>query len=118
MAENMIFQPDGRIACRTPEGGMVDLNQSFGIYQFNNPSGLEKLSYSRLSPSEASGQPILEGENGTAASKVCQYYLEGSNVQVADEMVNMIIAQRAYEMNSKAIQTADSMLQTANSLKR
>ena len=55
---------------------------------------------------------------GTIPSKVCQYYLEGSNVQVADEMVNMIIAQRAYEMNSKAIQTADSMLQTANELKR
>jgi flagellar basal-body rod protein FlgG len=61
---------------------------------------------------------MLEGENGTIASKIRQYYLEGSNVQVADEMVNMIIAQRAYEMNSKAIQTADSMLQTANELKR
>ena len=55
---------------------------------------------------------------GTTPSKVWQCYLEGSNVEVADEMVNMIIAQRAYEMNSKAIQTADSMLQTANELKR
>ncbi|MDY3797387.1 MAG: flagellar basal body rod C-terminal domain-containing protein, partial [Agathobacter sp.] len=44
--------------------------------------------------------------------------LEGSNVQVADEMVNMIVAQRAYELNSKAITTADSMLDTANNLKR
>jgi flagellar basal-body rod protein FlgG len=47
-----------------------------------------------------------------------QGYIEGSNVSVADEMVNMIIAQRAYELNSKAITTADSMLETANNLKR
>jgi len=45
-------------------------------------------------------------------------YLEGSNVQVADEMVNLIVAQRAYEMNSKAIQAADDMLGQANQLKR
>ena len=117
-AESMRFSQSGQIGYVMEDGTYVDLNQTFGIYQFNNSSGLEKLSYSRLSPSEASGQPILEGENGTVASKVCQYYLEGSNVQVAEEMVNMIIAQRAYEMNSKAIQTADSMLQTANDLKR
>ena len=103
---------------KNADGEFVDMNQQFGIYQFNNPSGLEKLSFSRLQVSEASGLPMLEGTNGTIPSKVCQYYLEGSNVQVADEMVNMIIAQRAYEMNSKAIQTADSMLQTANELKR
>ncbi len=117
-AEQMMFQQSGEIGYRTSEGEYISLEQQFGIYQFNNPSGLEKLSYSRLQQTDASGQPMLEGENGTTASKVCQYYLEGSNVQVADEMVNMIIAQRAYEMNSKAIQTADSMLQTANELKR
>ncbi len=117
-SESMVFQQSGAIGYKNQIGEYVDLNQSFGIYQFTNPSGLEKLSFSRLQASDASGAPILEGANGTVASKVCQYYLEGSNVQVADEMVNMIIAQRAYEMNSKAIQTADSMLQTANELKR
>ncbi len=117
-SERMVFQQDGRIGYRTPEGEYVDMNQAFGLYQFNNPSGLEKLSYSRLQQTDASGEAVLEGQNGTIASKVCQFYLEGSNVQVADEMVNMIIAQRAYEMNSKAIQTADSMLDTANNLKR
>ena len=45
-------------------------------------------------------------------------YLEGSNVQIADEMVNLIVAQRAYEMNSKVITTSDEMLQQANQLKR
>ena len=50
-------------------------------------------------------------------SLVHQGYLEMSNVQVADEMVNMIVAQRAYEMNSKAIQASDEMLQQANNLR-
>ena len=47
-----------------------------------------------------------------------QGYLEGSNVQIADEMVNLIVAQRAYEVNSKVITTSDEMLQQANQLKR
>ncbi|MCR5178345.1 MAG: flagellar basal-body rod protein FlgG, partial [Lachnospiraceae bacterium] len=53
-----------------------------------------------------------------AKSQIRQGYLEGSNVNVATEMVNMIVAQRAYEMNSKAITTTDEMMQTANNLKR
>ncbi len=55
---------------------------------------------------------------GLARSTVHQGRLEGSNVQVADEMVNMIIAQRAYELNSRAITTSDTMLEQANALKR
>jgi len=51
-------------------------------------------------------------------SRIIQGYLEGSNVQVANEMVNLIVAQRAYEMNSKAITTSDSMMEVANNLKR
>jgi flagellar basal-body rod protein FlgG len=51
-------------------------------------------------------------------STVAQGFLEGSNVNVADEMVNLIIAQRAYQMNSKAITTSDTMLEEANQLKR
>ena len=55
---------------------------------------------------------------GLTRSQVRQIYLEASNVQVADEMVNMIIAQRAYQLNSKAITTSDEMLEMANNLKR
>ena len=75
------------------------------------------------------GYPVLDSNNqpinlpaGISAnltkSKVLQKYLEGSNVQVADEMVNLIIAQRAYQLNSKAITTSDEMLEQANNLKR
>ena len=53
-----------------------------------------------------------------AEKLIHQSYLEGSNVQVADEMVNLIVAQRAYQLNSKAITTSDDMLEQANNLKR
>ena len=55
---------------------------------------------------------------GLQRSSIRQGFLEGSNVQVADEMVNMIVAQRAYELNSRAITTSDTMLEQANNLKR
>lgn len=68
---------------------------------------------------EASGVPMNEETDGVAKkSQLKQNYLEASNVQVATEMVNLITAQRAYELCSKAITTSDTMMEQANSLKR
>lgn len=119
-AESMVFNSNGQIGYKdVATGNTVLTNQYFGIYQFMNPAGLEKLSSSRLQATDASGQPMLEATTpGLTESKVLQSFLEGSNVQVAEEMVNLIIAQRAYELNSKAITTSDEMLETANNLKR
>lgn len=92
---------------------------ALGLYQFTNRSGLEKVDSTMYRETAASGQPINEATNNNVLkSKVLQGYLEGSSVQVADEMVNLIVAQRAYEMNSKAITTTDEMMQQANQLKR
>ena len=66
---------------------------------------------------EASGEPVYESDGVVKQSMIKQGYLEGSNVQVVDEMVNLIVAQRAYEMNSKAITTTDEMMKQANQLK-
>lgn len=97
-----------------PIPGMI-----IGLYQFQNPSGLFKVGSTMYQTTESSGEAINEAENDNVTkSEVYQGYLESSNVQVADEMVNLIIAQRAYELNSKVITTADSMLQVANELKR
>lgn len=105
--------------------GYLDGNGNFvnvaniGLYQFSNPAGLEKLSNSLLAVTDASGEALNEANTANLIrSEVRQKYVEGSNVQVADEMVNLIVAQRAYEMNSKAIQAADDMLGQANQLKR
>jgi fagellar hook-basal body proteins len=94
------------------------LGIQIGIAQYNNPSGLEKLSDSLLQETDASGGPLLEAtDNSLTKSIIKQGFLEGSNVQAVDEMVNLIVAQRAYEMNSKIITAADQMLQQANNLR-
>lgn len=94
-------------------------NQKIGVVQFNNPSGLTSVGGNRYMESVASGAPLEETANpGLKQSVIRHKYIEMSNVQVADEMVNMIVAQRAYEMNSKAIQASDEMLQQANNLRR
>ena len=90
-----------------------------GLFQFQNASGLFKVGGTMYQPTEASGPALNEATNGALTKSIVrQGYLESSNVQVADEMVNLIIAQRAYELNSKVITTSDSMLQVANDLKR
>ena len=88
------------------------------IANFINPAGLSSIGRNLYLPTSASGDVIvgIAGENGIGT--IAQGYLEMSNVSVVDEMVNLITAQRAYEINSKAIQSADDMLQMANNLKR
>ena len=86
--------------------------------RFPNPSGLKSLGGNLYVETDASGAAELgnPGENGFGT--IVQGFLEMSNVNVVQEMVNMIIAQRAYEINSKAIQTSDQMLEQMNQLKR
>ncbi|VBB42498.1 flagellar component of cell-distal portion of basal-body rod [uncultured Desulfatiglans sp.] len=91
---------------------------SIELARFANPAGLSSIGRNLFLETGASGQAILgiPGEDGLGT--IAQGYLEMSNVSVVEEMVNMITAQRAYEINSKAIQAADEMLQMANNLKR
>ena len=88
------------------------------IYRFVNPAGLKNIGQNLVKITAASG-PSVGGRPGFfGMGKLQQGFLEMSNVQIVEEMVNMIVAQRAYELNSRAITTSDSMLATANSLKR
>jgi flagellar basal-body rod protein FlgG len=88
------------------------------LVRFTNPSGLESMGSNLYRETNASGPPQLgtPGQNGFGTLN--QGYLELSNVKVVEEMVNLILAQRAYEVNSKAVQAADEMLQTSNNIKR
>ena len=88
------------------------------LARFVNPAGLISSGRNLYTTSEASGDEMngTPGEDGLGS--LAQGFLEMSNVSVVDEMVNMITAQRAYETNSKSIQTADEMLQLANNIKR
>lgn len=98
---------------------MVELGYQFGIYQFANPQGLEAVGSNLFAETIASGPPLSEADGETSiVSRIFQGYLEMSNVSVAEEMVSLIVAQRAFDLNSRAITTSDEMLQTANNLKR
>ncbi len=119
VANQIEITGEGEIGYPDDTGNIKSMGVKIGVYQFQNPSGLYKHDNSLYAVTEASGQAINEAtSNGIRKSRVVQGYIEGSNVQVADEMVNMIVAQRAYEMNSKVIQTTDSMMDTANNLRR
>lgn len=107
---------DGKITAKTPQGEVLELGQ-LKIVNFVNPEGLKAVGDNFFVATENSGTPIQE-EDETRETKILQGYLEMSNVQLVDEMVRMITAQRAYEINSKSVQTADDMLNTINQLKR
>ncbi|MFW5984699.1 MAG: flagellar basal-body rod protein FlgG [Halanaerobiaceae bacterium] len=88
------------------------------LARFSNPGGLNSEGRNLYEETVASG-PAMEGTPGSEGfGTISQGFLEKSNVEVVEEMANMIGAQRAYEVNSKSIQAADEMLQTANQLRR
>jgi len=84
---------------------------------FTNPAGMKSLGRNLFAQTQASGQPQLAvpGEQGTG--ELSQGFLEGSNVEIVTEMIDMIVSQRAYEINSKVIQTADEMLRSVTNLR-
>ncbi len=92
------------------------LGIQIGLATFNNPGGLSKIANSNYAETGASGVPTYTTADAIG-SEMVNGYLEGSNVQVVDEMVNLIVAQRAYEFNSKVITASDEMLKQANNLR-
>ena len=119
IVSNITVTADGELCYPDEKENPQPMGIRIGVFQFNNPNGLDKMAETLYAQSAASGQPINEAtSNLVDKSAIYQNYIEGSNVQVVDEMVNMIVAQRAYELNSKAITTTDEMLQQANNLKR
>ncbi len=88
------------------------------IARFPNPAGLSNIGHNLYAATAASGTPQVGAPGQEGRGAIAQGMLELSNVQVVEEMVNMITAQRAYEANSQAIKVADEMLQTANNTRR
>ena len=88
------------------------------LASFSNPSGLSAQGKNLFLPSDASGAATTGTPGQSGLGTIAQGFLEMSNVSVMEEMVNMIVGQRAYEINSKAVQASDEMLQTANNLRR
>lgn len=109
---------EGRVFVGVPElDDPIEVGQ-LELYRFVNPAGLEAVGGNLLRPGAASGDAIAGLPGFDGMGRVLHRFIETSNVSVVDEMVNMIVAQRAYETNSRAIQTSDDMLGIANALKR
>lgn len=114
---NVTITERGHIAALDKNGNelaAVDVS----LYNFINPAGLNAAGRNLYLETQGSGPPVQGIPGDTNFGTLSQGFLEGSNVQLVDEMVGLIIGQRAYEVNSKAVSTADSMLQTAINVKR
>jgi flagellar basal-body rod protein FlgG len=112
---NITIGSSGNVTYGGPNGTTTFQVQ---LVRFNNPAGLESLGSNLFRESAASGPPQLGTPGQSGFGSLNQGYLELSNVKVVEEMVNLILAQRAYEVNSKAVQAADEMMQQSNNLKR
>lgn len=115
---SIAFGEDGTISVVTPDQDEAQEVGQIELVRFINPAGLKSIGKNFYLPTGASGEPVAGTPGEENFGTIAQGVLEMSNVSVVEDMVNMITAQRAYEINSKAIQTADDMLQVVNSLKR
>ncbi len=107
--------------------GTVEVHQTGGdtfvlgnieLVRFMNPGGLDALGENLYAETEASGNPILGTPGADGFGEVMQGFLEASNVDIVEEMISMISAQRAYEINSKTVKTVEEMMTMTNNLKR
>ncbi len=112
---NVTIAPSGDVTYSGPNG---NTNFRVQLVRFINPSGLESVGRNLYRETPASGPPELGSPSENGFGELAQGYLEMSNVKVVEEMVKLIMAQRAYEVNSKAVQAADEMLQQGNNLHR
>jgi len=114
-ATNITISASGQVNYTTASGATTSQIQ---LARFNNPGGLDAVGHNLYKETTASGTAELGDPAQNGFGELQQGYLEGSNVSVVQEMVNLILAQRAYEVNSKAVQAADQMMQDSNNLQR
>jgi flagellar basal-body rod protein FlgG len=113
---SVTISPEGLVSCRI--NGNVDVLGQIELANFGNPEGLAALGSNVYAATVNSGAPIIGNPGSNETGLIKQAALEGSNVSVMNEMVEMINAQRAFESVSKVISTSDEMLGIANSMRR
>jgi flagellar basal-body rod protein FlgG len=116
-ARGIEISQSGEVAVAAEIGGQPQQIGQIELAQFINPTGLKAIGKNLFVPTAASGTAATVRPGLSGSGYVAQGQLEGSNVNIVEEMVNMITAQRAYETNSKAVQAADQMLQSVNTLR-
>ncbi len=114
---NIDIDVDGTVTVFDPEGTGTSLG-AIELYSFPNPAGLYSRGHNLYRATDASGEAVAGTPGSDGLGTIIQGFIEISNVDVVQEMVQMIMAQRAYEMNSKVIKTADNMMSIVNSIAR
>lgn len=109
---------DGYVSILTPNSTEHQEIGQIQLARFVNPAGLRAIGDNQFVATPASGDAIFQEPGSNNTGEIYQNHLESSNVDIVEEMVNMITAQRAYELNSKSVRTADDILATAVQLKR
>ena len=109
---------DGRVTVQTGADGAATEVGQIELVRFANPAGLGAQSGGLYTPSESSGEALPAKAGSQGLGQLVQGALENSNVNLTDEMVTLVVAQRAYEMSSKVIQASDELMSLTNNLRR
>ncbi len=117
-ASELTISVNGTVSAKLPGNNETTQLGELQLAVFTNPAGLTRVGQNLFRAGGASGDAQVVAPGAGGSGSIQQGFVEGSNVQIVEEMVRMITAQRAYEINSKAIQTADDMLGILNNLKR
>lgn len=116
-ALSVSISKDGTVEVKETNGGTLTIG-TIELARFINPGGLESIGNNLYIETLASGAPLLNTPGKDGFGELNQGFLESSNVDIVEEMISMITAQRAYEINSKTVKTVEEMMTMANSLKR
>jgi len=116
--DSLTIAQDGTISVMEPGATTMTNVGQLQLATFTNPEGLESIGQNLYVESDASGAGLTGAPGTNGFGVINQGYLESSNVELVEELVNMITAQRAFEFNSQAIRTADEMLQVVSNLRR
>ena len=118
-AQSITVGSDGTVSYTQPGQTAAQIAGQIQLANFANPGGLNSLGNSLFSPTDASGEPTVGNPGGQEGlGSLMQGYVEGSNVSVVEEFINMIVSQRAYEANSKVVKAADDMYSQVNNITR
>lgn len=113
----LIIGKDGAVEIKQADGGSVAVD-NIQLVRFMNPGGLEAIGNNLYIETAASGNPLFGTPGSSGFGEIHQGHLESSNVDIVEEMIAMIAAQRAYEINSKTVKTVEDMMTMANNLIR
>jgi flagellar basal-body rod protein FlgG len=117
-ATSVTVGTDGKVTVTQPGSNAPTEVGRITLARFSNPGGLKAMGRNLFTPTDSSGEAITANPGVEGMGTISQGFVEMSNVNVVEEMVNMIVSQRAYEINSKAVQASDEMLQTINNMRR